>query len=150
MVLGVCRGPIYWDLDQKIAKNPNTSSSFFVVFLENFGPLYTGKLVKNPVLGSKSGKKHRFLHILLCAKFNRFFIILGGGHVWPYIREGFGSYLINPAYSLISMISIPCGERLGRSAEVRGEAIVTSFIYIILSLDLNSLDLTLDFLLLKK
>ena len=31
------------------------------------------------ILPSKLGKNRDFSHILLCAKFNRFFIILGGG-----------------------------------------------------------------------
>ena len=46
-------GPIYWDLDQKSAKNPDTSSAFFVVFLVIFDPPYTGILVKNPVFRVK-------------------------------------------------------------------------------------------------
>ena len=81
----VWRGPIYWDLGQKITKNPDTSSSFFEVFFGNFEPLYTGD--RTPYTGKIGNfteirvKNRDFSHISLCAKFNRFFIILGGGSV---------------------------------------------------------------------
>ena len=42
------------------------------------------------ILPSKLGKNRDFSHILLCAKFNRFFIILGGVAGRP--KTGFFSY----------------------------------------------------------
>ena len=83
MVLGVLGGPIYWDLEEKSPKNPYTSSAFFGVFFGNFEPLYTGKTGNFGEIGSKITIFGYFSGFLLGAKFNRFFIILGGGVAMP-------------------------------------------------------------------
>ena len=75
---GVWRGPIYWDLDQKTTKNADEVSGFLRVFFGLFRPVYTGNLRKNPVFGLKSVIFGQNLNFSLSAKFNRFFIILGG------------------------------------------------------------------------
>ena len=71
----------------KNRENPWYSIIIFRWFFNYFEVrIYGGS---DPIYGKianfrqKSGKKHGFWRILLCAKFNRFFIILGGGGRWP-------------------------------------------------------------------
>ena len=68
-------------LDEKTTKNADEVSGFFTLFLAIFRPVYTGIFVKNPVFGLKLAnfeEKSGFYRFSLSAKFNRFFIILGG------------------------------------------------------------------------
>ena len=85
-------GPIYWDFGEKIAKIPDTPSSFFDDFLTILRSGYTGDRTrytgKMAFFHRKGSKIGYFSHISLCAKFNRFFIILGGVQLdQSYIRE---------------------------------------------------------------